>query len=458
MPHPFGCHAAGNRCRGSSLDRAACRRRRLPRPLVGLDFGRGQKEGDIAVLGRKLASVTATAIGLALLAGTAVAQDPEANVSVTERARPELDPLGIRAGGFMMYPRLRLSTAYDSNIFATRTNREDDIIILVEPQVTFNSDFPRHAMNFGAGGQVAFFLDESDENYQDLFAFLSGRLDVVRDAAIDGQLRVDRLHETRDSPEDPGARKPQRYVRGLAALGYRQSFNRLSFRVGGQFQTFDYSSVFGLPDDRDRDRYEANARVGFQVAPRINLFTEGAYNWVRYDEDVDRNGFERDSDGFAIRAGVGIEITAVLFGEVFGGYRKQRYDEATFDDVDGFNFGGRLTWNPTGLTSLTFTGSRDIEATTQSGAAGNFQTDLGLRVDHELMRSVLVNARVGWRRDDFQGTNREDDTLRAGAGITYQLNRNIGVDLDYGFTDRDSSINALDYSRHVVRLGVTGRL
>ena len=39
--------------------------------------------------------------------------------SVTERPRPELDPLGIHAGGFFIYPRAELDQVYNDNIYAT---------------------------------------------------------------------------------------------------------------------------------------------------------------------------------------------------------------------------------------------------------------------------------------------------------------------------------------------------
>src|SRR5690625_5303426 len=71
----------------------------------------------------------------------ASAQEPvlererERGVPVYSRARPEVDPIGVRAGAFMIYPKARLSGLYDDNIYATRNNREDDFITTVNPGV-----------------------------------------------------------------------------------------------------------------------------------------------------------------------------------------------------------------------------------------------------------------------------------------------------------------------------------
>ena len=40
------------------------------------------------------------------------------NVGVLERPRPGYEALGIRAGGFIVYPSLTLRAEYDDNLFA----------------------------------------------------------------------------------------------------------------------------------------------------------------------------------------------------------------------------------------------------------------------------------------------------------------------------------------------------
>lgn len=56
------------------------------------------------------------------------------------------------------------------------------------------------------------------------------------------------------------------------------------------------------------------------------------------------------------------------------------------------------------------------------------------------------------QRTDFVSTGREDDDTVISAGISRQLSRTIGINLDYTRFDRDSSDSAFDYVENLVNL------
>ena len=78
------------------------------------------------------------AMGTALgLSGAAWGQDADAedpNVTVQDRERPDFDPLGIRAGSFLVFPELSVEGGYDSNVFATDDAEEDDLFSTIRPE------------------------------------------------------------------------------------------------------------------------------------------------------------------------------------------------------------------------------------------------------------------------------------------------------------------------------------
>src|SRR2546430_17302073 len=74
--------------------------------------------------------------------------------TVTSRPRPELDPLGMRAGSFLIYPRLGLQEVYNDNIFAAESNEQGDFITLVRPQLDVRSDWTNHAVDLHAGATI----------------------------------------------------------------------------------------------------------------------------------------------------------------------------------------------------------------------------------------------------------------------------------------------------------------
>ena len=101
-----------------------------------------------------------------------------AGQTVTDRLRPEVDPLGTRFGDFFWFPRATLDEVYNSNIFATSNSTTSDLITVVEPAFSLLSSFPRHSLNLRAGASSQFYAAHPDQNTQDGFVGLNGQLDV----------------------------------------------------------------------------------------------------------------------------------------------------------------------------------------------------------------------------------------------------------------------------------------
>lgn len=405
--------------------------------------------------------------------GVAAAQqdEPDPNVAVQDRPRPDYDPLGIRAGSFFIYPSLTVQGAYDDNIFATDGDEEDDFIAVISPQIEAQSDWNRHALSVGVGAEGGLYQDTSDNNYFDFTANADGRLDITRADTLRLGVELSRLHQDRESPDDrqgddadaANDEEITKYWLGQSRLDYRHNFNRLFTVVGGDVSRFDFEDADDINnDDRDRNQYRGRVRVGYQVSPRLAGFVEGVYDVRRYDQTPDDEGLDRDSEGFAVRAGTEIDFTGILFGEVAVGYTHRMYDDDELDSVDGISALGTLTWNVTQLTSIVFTGQADVEETTVTAeddrATADFQKTIAIDVTHELLRNVLLNGNAAYIRDDFEGTDRTDNTVTAGAGVSYLLNRNLSLDASYSFSTRDSDEDDEEYTRNIFRVGVTARL
>jgi hypothetical protein len=418
------------------------------------------------VTARRLSGLlTLTAIAAATLASDlALAQEPQRNVTVRERPRPDYDPRGLRLGGFLLFPELTLGAQWDDNIFATNSDTIDDFIFIERPAFTLQSNFPRHDLRVTGFVENGNYKDEHTENYLDFGGAVSGRLDVLRDSRLFGSASAGRAHEPRDSPELVGTntRRPVRYYQYLADLGYEHLFNRINVRLVGSFDRRNYRQAVSPNDfnqnNRDRNIYDANLRTGYFISPRINVFVQGGSFWQKRDQN-DQGGVKRDSNGYSAVVGTSIDITGLLFGEVFGGYTRQEFDDDAFDTQNGFTYGVGLTWNPTGLTSVNLTGRGGFVPTDTAGASTNLQSTIGLRVDHELLRNLLLGAEAGYQRDDFRGDS--DDTENAftvGGDVTYLINRYFSVVGGYGFTKRTADDNTREYNRNLFTIRVNAQL
>ncbi len=395
--------------------------------------------------------------------GRIFGEDLPQGETVRDRARPELDALGVHAGAFFIFPSLRQNFTYNDNVFATDGNETSDVIYSLQPNVTVRSDWNQHSLNLSAGADLGFYFDETDENYEDYQVAISGSVDVTRRTVIRANGGYFHQHEARGNPDDVGGAEPTELDRYRAGGSASHRFNRVAVTAGGRFERVDYDDVDAVGggkidnDDRDRSIYSPALEVGYQIRPQYVAFIRGEGEVVRYTRSLDRNGFNRDSDGFRVVGGARIDITNVIFGDVFAGYGKQRYDDSNFDSIDGIIFGSDMKWNPTRLTTVGLRLDRQLTETITNNSSGYVSSGVGLTVDHELLRNLILNAFFGYRNDDYDGIGRNDDNFRAGVGANYAMNRHFILNARYVYRTRNSNTADNDYTQNTISGGVTAR-
>lgn len=398
-------------------------------------------------------TIVASVLALAVV-HDAHSQEPDPNVPVTARPRPDYDPLGIRAGGFLIYPSMTVASSYDSNIFATKNDTTDDFIFSFLPGIQIRSNFPRHSINFAVAGDIGRYVSETRENYEDVGTTLGGRLDITRTSRLTAQAGFAKDHERRDDPEDPGAdatRNPVEFYSYTGSLGYQQEFNRFNFGLLGTFDRQDYSP--NQESDRDRNLYGGRLRTGYFISPRINAFLQGGYRREQRDAS---NQSMRDNNVYSAGVGTEIDFTGLLFGEFNVGWSLQDFDDSQFDSENGLDYGVNLTWNPTQLTTARLEGGGGFVPS--DVGSSNLESRIGLRVDHELLRNLLIGGQVAYTRNDFQDTNRTDNRFDLGPNLTYLVNRHFSLGAGYNFTKRDSDDSDREFDRHVITVRVTAQL
>jgi hypothetical protein len=392
------------------------------------------------------------------LVSTAVALTLGAPVAALGQEIGPFQPLGVRAGSFLIYPQLTVSEAYDTNVFAVPNNTDDDFITLVQPRVTAQSNFNRNSLNVTAGGNIAFYANNSDENYQDAFIQSDGRVDITHANYFTGALNFGRAHEGRDDPENNPNQSLKELFQYGGSLGFTQLFNRVNFTLTGSVARNDYEG--NSDSDRDQNSYTGELQTGYFISPRINTYVYGNYNVTNRDQRIDSGGIERDTKAWGAGVGAQAELTNLITSQFQIGYTRQSYAEGSFSDNDGVGYALNLTWTPTQLTTVRATGGGDFRPTSSEGsdAQSNFRSTAGASIDHELLRNVHLGAHVLYTQDAFSGPSRTDNTVAVGGGVTYFLNRNFSVDANYAYQNRWSDEPNDEFSRNLFMLGLTARL
>lgn len=419
-------------------------------------------------------SLLAAVISLVGMGGVALADDitPSAQTDlqdargqgVASRPRPGYDAVGIRAGSFMVYPKMDVTENYNDNIYATNTQTKSDFITTVSPDITVNSLWSRHALNLDAGVDKYWYNSNTGEDRLDWHVEGDGRLDILRDTNLTGQASYARLHEDRGLPTSPSsAAEPTEYKLFASNLAFNQAFNRITTSLIGTFNNYDYDNVAkiggGTIDQsfRNRNEYSGSLKVGYLVSPDTSVYAQGTLNKRDYTDNP-IGGPNRTSDGYAAVIGSDFKLTRLAQGGVYIGYQSQSYDDPLFKSNSGLDYGANVNWFVTALTTVRLNASSTIQESTIVGNSGYKAQVVDLGADHELMRNIILSGDIGYENDNFSGIGRTDNIYSGKVGVNYLLNNFFAIGLHYGITDRNSNTSVNSYTQNIIGLTLRGQL
>lgn len=379
-------------------------------------------------------------------------------VSIADRPRPDYDAVGERFSTLIVKPALSADVTYNDNIYASYANTVGDAIYIARPGVKIDTDWNRHALGLVAGVTSATHASHSDEDYLETNLLFNGRLDVQRESFLTVNAGIQQMHEDRTSPDSSNSWKdPAEYNSSKLYMIYKHGLNRVSLTGGAGVTKIDYSSVDlingGTEDlsDRDRTMYKFDGRIAYELRPSVQPFVTGAIDRRVYDQ----SDAGRDSNGYRLGVGTGIYMGEVTSGEVFAGYMQQEYDN--WDSTSGMWYGAKILWNATQLTSVQLSAQSSIEESTLATSSGINRYTGGIRVDHELLRDVLLGVFYDYTHDKYQSIETADDLNTAGIRAKYMYNRYLDAEMSYKFQDKSSDDPTREYTANVFMISLTAK-
>lgn len=379
--------------------------------------------------------------------------------TVMQRPRPDLEPIGLRAGSFFWFPRAELDEQYNNNIFATQNNTVDDAITVLQPGFDLLSNLPRNAINLHAGAVLQHYAVNPSQSTEEGYAGADGRLDVTANSDFHGAAQVAHLAVPRTSPLSPGnAAEPLTYNQVKADVGYTQARLRLGYAADLAVQSVQYNSVPAIgggtiPESAaDVTTAQAALEVNYLFIPDFQGYARGSGTLYRYP-NLPPSGINFDSTVYRGDFGLRVLPRHLIYGEIYVGYLSQVFNQSSLGSVNEPDAGGRLVWNVTPLTTLTFRGLRSFETTNPALGgigAGFLSSRVAANVDHELRHNLLVSAYADYENDKFQGVTRTDNVYSVGTSIKYLLNRNLYLGAEYDYQQRASTLSGSSYARSLV--------
>jgi hypothetical protein len=380
----------------------------------------------------RVAAVLRVLIALGAAAAPAIARAE----GVLDRKHPEYDPLGVPAGGFLLFPSLDLSTGYTDNLFSVENGGAGDFLFTVEPSATLQSNWNNHELALTAAGSLVRTADHATENTNAWRLAAQGRIDARRDITISLSGGVGRQAEPRsNSTGKVPTRLPTFYTQDNLAGNVVLPLNRLKLTTGISYAREIYEDTETLAGRRLPQSYRDNrvttwmSRADYLVSPDTAIFFEAAPFTVRY---VARLAAEtRDHQGVRYLVGFNLAPSRLVEGEFAVGYLSETFLSPLYHPVHAPSYRVNLQWFPTELLTLSLSGN---QKTTDSGLidAPVYESNAGeLGADWEFQRDIIVSSRFGYEERDFHGTDRTDRRYSYNSTMTYHLRRGVTFSLKY---------------------------
>lgn len=382
--------------------------------------------------------------------------------------------LGAASG--YIHPFLSIEGGYSDNIFNTKENEKDDIYTTISPGLWVATPRSKEIVlninpsNTAPGGLAnefqrvniqrkfqAYALYEADiisyfsEGQNDTTNHTAeGMLSYAHSGGLSFEL-IDKYIRSFDDFKSDGSSDGdlQKYDSNVLILSADYAFSR-KFSIEGIYSNFclDYDQTERAY--RDRTDNTGALYLNYHYSLKTSIFLNGEYVQSSFDTAT-----ENDADQYNLYAGMQWRPSGKTSLRTRLGYVNRSLDSGNVEDTSEFAGDLKIQYDITGKTSLTLLGASNIQApdTNNYSFLRNNFLRLGYRQN---ITSKIFAGLVGYSgRKDYYGGNqddRKDDFFRLTPYIQCDFKEWMTAKLSYIYENRDSSIEANDYSTSRVLL------
>lgn len=359
-------------------------------------------------------------------------------------------PTGIGRGGLRLFPSLTAGMVYSSNINTSANNPRSGFGLQLKPNLRLESDWIRHSLVAGIDGNLVNYSGDDGFDTAKLDIFERLRLDVRRHTSAD-------INTSYTLDEQGGTEATEHSLNGSLAVA--QDFGPMAAKatVGVGARTFEDArrADGSVEDNGDRDYVETTLalRASYLEFARIKPYVEASYQPRSHVQDLDRNGENRDSTGYAAMAGVELDAGPLWTGDLGLTYLHRNYDAASLGSAGAIGLAGSLTWSPDELTRVVMATGTSLEEVTEAGTGARPKWTASLGVTYALRDNIDLLAGAAIEVEDTG--NGANTTYDGSLGIAWTFNPNFAWTAAYDLTWLDSSNANGDYVEHRLSTGLT---
>lgn len=395
---------------------------------------------------------------------------------VQARVEPEFRSDGVRAGSFVIRPRVDESFGYDSNVDGLAVGRGSPAID-TQASVAATSDWSRNSVAAELSVNDERYTARPIEDFTNWTAALSGSYDVGRDQFAGGYTHLNVAQTSRDLgavtsvpvPFQVDDLKLAYNIAGSGRLGFVPSLDIASFRFGNQ----TIAAVPGIAagaigagfsqDWQNRVIYQGELTTRYELSPQRNVLLVLRGTQISYTSHPAITG-DRNSAGGAVLVGLDYAGSGVFRYRALVGYQQRNYASSQYSNISSPIVEASVIWTPSLLTTVTGTARREIDDSTDVATVAYTANSVQLNVAQQVRRNVVLTGFGQYQQAEFGNsvaaaalggsasvTAQAQSIYSAGLGATWLLNRTTRLNLSYQFLDRQSGPQ-LSYMENVALL------
>ena len=441
----------------------------LPKTLPGdlpplKPYAGAQRNGQLGGTGAPRPSPTTAPVD--------TTETPGPTIAATETAPPRrkiaedpnpFDPVGLRIGTFDVKPYIEQDVGYATNPLGADSSPKGSGTETTEGGVAWQSLWGVNDFHGQLKGGYTDYFQTPTASGAYGSGTVDGRIDATRDLAFDAEGRFSVLPQPVSNFGVSTSSGNSPYIETAtwgATVGATQKFGNLSLALHGSYdrQSYEDSPVSGTGiTDLAADDYSdwgLKLRGAYRVSEVISPYVEFDADTRRYDNGLDAYGYQADSDGLSVLAGVTVSFSQMLNGELAFGYGERTYQDPRLPNASTPLVDASLIWAATPLTTLTIKASTALNDAILQGASADINHAYSIDLAHSLTRQWLLGLTGTYSTDSYVGSSQTDQNWSVAARAEYHVTRDLVVKLTAAHTNYSQNILGQDSSNNTVLLGV----
>lgn len=373
----------------------------------------------------------------------------------------------IKLGPVEVHPSVGLMETYSDNIYESYDNKpkESDYITTLSPGIQFLLPLRRHSFRIDYKAEINSYADNDETDYTN--SLFGGQMKLDFPGGLIFTMSDYYSIETtpRKWKEQAGVRgsgdayREKDYYANVLNAKIRYNFtDRWAVAVWYNNYQIEYDESYD--DSGSYNRNLGGGSIFYRFTAKTEALIEYSYSDVDYDiADID------DNINHLIYVGISFDPTAKLNGYLKLGWVEKRYKKSVSNRGDNFDIFSTLVdlgYDISSYNQLGLTVYRAIEEDTDTNAPLT-RSDINLSFRHILAwnEKISLNANIGCGKVKFKKSTtdvdgmrktRDDEKWYGGVGIGYAMQKWLGFNLNYRYTDDNSNFKRYDYSKNKVFL------